>query len=1012
MKKKLLLFPLLLLSFVLLLSVAVGAAEDDSTALRVTPGRTVSVTLPADVGNYTYNEEIAILKGFSTDENGVTTLLFACRADIPAGTYDLLYIDGESSMGLSVYGMGDVNMDGDVSVRDAVLIKQAIVEMVELSGTQHVFANVYDADDEVNTRDAVLVLQHIVGMDVTLGTPDGDSAVCSGASLSIIDGYLYATYLDAPDTPVNLGRVKGEDGLSAFEIFKKYHPEYEGTEADWIESLKGDTGVSVTDAFVDEEYHLWLVLSNGTRIDAGFVGVTLPEEEGVTISFNTNGGSAVPAIRAEAGTPVSAPTAPERTGYIFDGWYIDSHCTRAYTFGVMPPSDISLFAKWKLAWYEIRYHANGAEWYYGNGTYTILDGDRSLYPDPIKYGYHFDGWYSDPAFVNRVTVIESGTTGDVDLYAKFTPYRYTITFETNGGSAIAPITQDYGTPLTPPADPTNGGMPFLGWYTDAECTQPYTFPETMPLGDLTLYTKWQTKFTVMFNYIDLDGDPMPDMDGYTRKQVKNIQFGKDVRDSVLGDVQRFDDYVIIGWNADLAQATAGVIDPDCTKNIRSDKTLYSVVRAKETFTVTFKKADNSDFQTLQLKEGSVIDDSIPRPVQMGTYFKAWALYSEDSESSLACIRDDCEFIAVVGRTDGVIGKVAAGSITVDGIKEDAYMTSGAYLPVNTTLQADRGTTRAEATVDADTWLVWDGDFIYMLMEVSDKSLVGRADAYVKGGIDAYLNDAVEIWYSFEQDGTLTNNETRVGLDAMGTAKYALPRSSFKGVITGIGGGRSTHYEDIQYAVRNYLLGATGSDLSRTGYVGNVAWDGTGAEPEYQASYIIEFAFPAWTEGAADTTKGADPKTGLLPGRSVESNNIEDYAFTSGDKLVAGDFVRFNLGINDLMISQREMTGAPGTYFWDCPPEGIAYGWPGAEWARHNSMLYATDGAGNIVGMANTTGLFSASGNTQRELQYYVMFSLSDTSEAQTKVWSMGKKTVDDRAVPTMLKSDGTEYVRD
>lgn len=213
MRKKYFLLPLILLGLLFVLTVGVSAAEsEDVAALKITPGRTVSVTLPESVGNYTYNEDVVTLKGFSTDEHGATILLFACKDDIPMGTYDLLYIDGESSMGISVYGMGDANMDGDVSARDVVLMKQAIVGMAELSETQRIFSNVYGKDNAVNARDAVLVLQHIVGMDVTLGTPEDDSAVCSGVSLSIIDGFLYATYIDNPDAPINLGKVVGEAG--------------------------------------------------------------------------------------------------------------------------------------------------------------------------------------------------------------------------------------------------------------------------------------------------------------------------------------------------------------------------------------------------------------------------------------------------------------------------------------------------------------------------------------------------------------------------------------------------------------------------------------------------------------------------------------------------------------------------------------------------------------------------------------------------------------------------------
>ena len=69
------------------------------------------------------------------------------------------------------------------------------------------------------------------------------------------------------------------------------------------------------------------------------------------------------------------------------------------------------------------------------------------------------------------------------LYPVWNTNRYTITFDTNGGSEIAPITQDYGTVITAPADPTREGYTFIGWDTE--------IPTTMPAENITLKAKWK-----------------------------------------------------------------------------------------------------------------------------------------------------------------------------------------------------------------------------------------------------------------------------------------------------------------------------------------------------------------------------------------------------------------------------------------------------------------------------------------------------------------------------------------
>ena len=69
------------------------------------------------------------------------------------------------------------------------------------------------------------------------------------------------------------------------------------------------------------------------------------------------------------------------------------------------------------------------------------------------------------------------------LYPVWNTNKYTITFDTNGGSEIAPITQDYGTVITAPADPTREGYTFIGWDTE--------IPTTMPAENITLKARWK-----------------------------------------------------------------------------------------------------------------------------------------------------------------------------------------------------------------------------------------------------------------------------------------------------------------------------------------------------------------------------------------------------------------------------------------------------------------------------------------------------------------------------------------
>ena len=98
---------------------------------------------------------------------------------------------------------------------------------------------------------------------------------------------------------------------------------------------------------------------------------------------------------------------------------------------------------------------------------------------PAKTGYTFAGWYLEGEKFNFNTPV----TKDMTLTARWTANQYTITFDTDGGSAIEPITQDYGTAITAPAAPTKSGYTFAGW--------PPEIPATMPAENLTVTAQWR-----------------------------------------------------------------------------------------------------------------------------------------------------------------------------------------------------------------------------------------------------------------------------------------------------------------------------------------------------------------------------------------------------------------------------------------------------------------------------------------------------------------------------------------
>ena len=197
-----------------------------------------------------------------------------------------------------------------------------------------------------------------------------------------------------------------------------------------------------------------------------------------TITFDTDGGTAVAPITQDYGSPIIAPTPPSKVGHTFNGWDEQIPAT-------MPAEDKTLTAQWTVNKYTITFDTDG-----GSAVAPITQdyGTAITAPAaPSKEGHTFKGWSEQiPATM---------PAGDKTITALWTVNQYTITFDTDGGSAVAPITQDYGTAITAPAAPAKEGYTFKGWSEQ--------IPATMPAANKTIKALWTVnQYTITF---DTDG---------------------------------------------------------------------------------------------------------------------------------------------------------------------------------------------------------------------------------------------------------------------------------------------------------------------------------------------------------------------------------------------------------------------------------------------------------------------------------------------------------------------------
>ena len=203
-----------------------------------------------------------------------------------------------------------------------------------------------------------------------------------------------------------------------------------------------------------------------------------------TVTFDPNGGTLTGAATSseQQNAPIAQPADPTRTGHTFTGWYQNADCTQPWDFDDWVTGDMTLYAGWRANSYTLSFDTAG-----GSAIDPIIQdyGTTINAPAaPTKTGYTFTGWDK--------TIPATMPAGDMTITAQWSINQYTLSFDTAGGSAIDPITQDYGTTINAPADPTKTGYTFTGWDK--------TIPATMPAGDMTITAQWSiNQYTLSFD---------------------------------------------------------------------------------------------------------------------------------------------------------------------------------------------------------------------------------------------------------------------------------------------------------------------------------------------------------------------------------------------------------------------------------------------------------------------------------------------------------------------------------
>ena len=425
----------------------------------------------------------------------VTTEEVNKQLDLTINVTEMTDINGESLSSSSVNGTvevvdllyGDLDFNNKITAVDALKILASTTQEVVLTDEEKKAGDV-NGDGEVTVSDALSVLYFSAEMIsdfsiYNLPTPTNLKVEDLGEYEFTVtwdhikDVLGYNVYLDGEmvnselltDASVTIG---GSNGTAS--IAPRIHNSIDHNTAYEIE---------ITAVNALKETDKSEVVSVKTK--RAYSMVTFKDWDGTVIGKT---------VKVLYGQDAVVPNDPVREGYVFIGW--DKPTTDII-------EDAVITALYEVARYDyIFYDYDGREVYRQN----VVHGGTATPPtSPSKKGYTFAGWYTSTEGGTKVTDF-GNVTAETKVYAQYTINKYTVSFNSNGGNAVASKSATYNTTISAPTSPTRIGYGFGGWYKDKACTNKWDFSKNVVTDNTVLYAKWvPVTITIDKSALTLDG---------------------------------------------------------------------------------------------------------------------------------------------------------------------------------------------------------------------------------------------------------------------------------------------------------------------------------------------------------------------------------------------------------------------------------------------------------------------------------------------------------------------------